>query len=94
MAGHYAALLRRAREKHAYLRASGMEEPSLTDTGLTRDELVRWYFAQRLGRTVPEDLGRYAEDLGYKHPGALLATLVREYLWSIPGRSGPAPGEH
>lgn len=77
----YAPLLRRARAKQELLRARGMEDAGLADTGLTQEALMRWYFEERLGLPVADDLARYAEELGYTQLEAFVEAVAREYLW-------------
>jgi hypothetical protein len=86
----YVSLLQRSRKKESFLRSRGLEEPGLVDVGLTQDELLRWYFTGRLGRTEVPDLHQYAEELGYKEANSFLRSLLREYLWL----TTPRPPEH
>ena len=78
--GRYAQLLERARHKQRTLAANGWENPSLDDTGITRTELLGWYF-ERLGRTVPADLEDFAKRTGFEDVDALVRALVREFCY-------------
>ncbi|HTN89738.1 MAG TPA: hypothetical protein VL242_38955 [Sorangium sp.] len=42
------------------------------------DALWRWYFTERLGKPVPEDLETYAARLGFAGAGALLRAVLIE----------------
>lgn len=79
--GEYGPLLARAREKQHFLEARGLESPSLGDTGLTWEELQRWYFEERLGRPIPADITRYALAAGFSGEGALREALLREHCY-------------
>jgi hypothetical protein len=76
-AGLYSALARRAREKWAFL-------DSNTDGGHSRSGRLQimqarlWYFESTLGRPVPDDMARYAGDIGFADVEALDGALLRE----------------
>lgn len=72
---------RRAREKQRALAESGLTHPSLTDAGLTEEQLWNWYFATRLGRQVPDDLWRYAQSTGFESRDDLRRAVLREYFY-------------
>jgi hypothetical protein len=78
--GQYAPLASRAQEKLATLESRGFENPGLADTGLARSALLAWYF-ERLGRSVPENLQRYARAAGFFGYDALQDAVVREYCY-------------
>ena len=74
----------RALAKQAALEREGLRAADLAGGGGGGDDgdeaLLRWYFEARLGRPVPEDLGGYAERLGFGDPGSLLRA-VRIERW-------------
>jgi hypothetical protein len=76
--GDYAALAARARDKQAALAARGLDNPSLGDSDLPLPELWRWYFEERLGRPVPDDLPAYARSLDLAGEEALLRAVLKE----------------
>jgi hypothetical protein len=76
--GDYAALAARARDKQAALAARGLDNPSLGDSDLPLPDLWRWYFEERLGRPVPDDLDAYARGLDLPGEGALLRMVLRK----------------
>jgi hypothetical protein len=41
----------------------------------------RWYFQERLGRPVPDDLAAYAARFGLGDPGALLRAVRLEHWY-------------
>jgi hypothetical protein len=80
--GHHARLEARARQKGDALAARGTS-PSETDlSGLQTLQLQDWYFGQRLGRAIPDDLDAYIDHLGFEHADAFNRALLREYVYS------------
>lgn len=80
-AGRYHSLEARAREKQAYLWRRGAHEPSLAQAGLTEAELWRWFFGDRLGRPVPDDLTAAALALDCPNLDLLRRTALREWIY-------------
>jgi hypothetical protein len=87
LTGRYRVLLERALEKQRRLAAAGRERPTLTDTGLTAEELMDWYFG-RIGPLYPPDAKRHAATFGFQKVEALTQAVLREY-WYV--RLGEAP---
>ncbi len=81
LSGDYAELRERARDKHDVLARSGSPRPGAGDTGLAPIELLAWYFGQRLGRSLPEDLDSYVRELGLESRAEFYRILAREYLY-------------
>lgn len=77
----YPRLRERAAHKRHTLRAAGLESVSLADLGLSREELLDWYFAGRLGAPIPPDLTRYARSLGFADEQLFLQAVLREYCY-------------
>lgn len=96
----YRALADRARDKERRL----TDAPATAPSAQSSAPLLDWYFEGCLQRSVPDDLPRYAAELGFAGVKELLATLAREraYLaaggapatWVVDGKvaSPPAPG--
>lgn len=78
--GEYAPLLERAQRKQRTLAENGWDNPSLDDVGLSRDDLLGWYFGQR-DQSVPTDLDDYARRNGLGDSEALVRVLLREYCF-------------
>ncbi len=88
--GDYARLAARAQDKQRVLETAWLQNPSLESVGLTYDELLRWYFTERLGRPVPADVASYAAAIGFPEEGAFRIALVREFCYcSESGRGQP-----
>lgn len=68
----------RARAKHAALAHSGLSAADLAAGGEPDEALCRWYFEERLGRPVPDDLAAYAARFGFGDPDALLRAVRLE----------------
>lgn len=78
-AGEFAALKHRAIGKARILDAAG---PAAGGTSpADRLKAVLWYFEERLGQAVPDDLDGYARSLGLEGRGELYRILEREYLY-------------
>jgi hypothetical protein len=70
--GSYPELARRVREKLALAREVPSEEPA-------EAEVVRWYYEERLGGAIPEDLAEQARRLELPHREVWIEILRREY---------------
>jgi hypothetical protein len=81
VSGDYPRLVARARDKQLALAARGLEDAGAADAGLGVEELVRWYFEDRLGRKVPHDLNDYCRTYGIESRAALERTLGREFCY-------------
>ena len=81
--GEYGRLLSRARDKQRVLESFGLVNPDLGDSGLTEEEMLRWYFEARLGRPVVPDVGSYARNIGFEDEAAFRRAILREYLYSL-----------
>lgn len=77
-AGTYGGLVERARRKARALASIGLENPRLSQVGLTEPELWRWYFVERLGQPVPDDLHPYAVRMGFEDVDGLRRVALRE----------------
>jgi hypothetical protein len=77
--GDFPRLMGRAATKQSHLESLGLSEPSLADAGLDSGQLWRWYFEERLGRTVPADLAEYSRGLGLQGQDAFQLLVLREY---------------
>lgn len=79
--GLYAPLMATVRSKRAVARGRRVEGLELRDVALsTADELWSWYFEERLGTVVPNDLPTHALRLGMKGASELFELVLREYL--------------
>jgi hypothetical protein len=84
--GEYGRLLERASAKQRVLGEHGMESPRLSETGMTEEQLWRWYFEENLGHPVPDDLKAYALATGFEHLDALRRAVLREWCFQDKGR--------
>lgn len=82
VSGAYPELVARARDKAQRLAETGRADTSLADLDAGWEEVVAWYFGQRLGTEVPEDLGAFAVAHGYTDEAHLRRVLVREYSYT------------
>lgn len=80
--GEYGRLLVRARDKQRSLESWGLQETGLADSGLTEDQLLRWYFETRLGRPVVADIACYARSSGFEDEYAFTRAILREFWYS------------
>ncbi len=81
VSNQYRDLAERALDKHAVLAAAGFADPQPADTGLTPPRLAAWYFEERLGRTIPDDLEGFAHSLALKNRDELYRHIAREFLY-------------
>ena len=79
--GAYPRLRQRARHKRHILEQAGLANPDLEHAGLTREALLRWYFAARGDGSTPLDLNQYVLDLGYRDEHLFIRTLLREFCY-------------
>lgn len=83
--GDDAKVLERARRKQTRVGAASDPDPG------ARAGLLAWYFAQRLGRPVPEQLEAYAASVGMPSARRLLQAIAREHAFvhgTSPNSSG------
>jgi hypothetical protein len=81
VSGDFPRLMERAATKQSHLESSGLSDPTLGDLGFDADRLWRWYFVERLGRAVPDDVDRYSRDLGFDGREAFQLSVLREYCF-------------
>ena len=81
VSGDYPRLVERSGLKRSVLADIGLEDPTLADVGLEPDELVKWYFEDRLGRDIPPDLHDYVRVHGFPGREAFQRSLLREYCF-------------
>jgi hypothetical protein len=81
MTGEYERLVARALDKERVLESRGQLNPRWEDVDLTQEELLRWYFEQRLGRAVPRDVFVYARENGFEDDLSLRRAILREYCY-------------
>ena len=85
----FARLAARARDKQALLEAQGLDHPSAEDARLARRRLRAWYFEQRLGRPLPDDIDAAARELGFEDRADFDRALRREWLYcSVARKAG------
>ena len=77
--GEFSALMLRAIDKARVLDAAGPDTAGSSPAA--RLKLVIWYFEERLGQAVPDDLDGYARSLGLEGRDELSRILEREYLY-------------
>jgi len=81
VSGDYPRLMARARDKKKTLAARGLEDAGAADAGLGGEELVRWFFEDRLGCPVPDDLNAYCRTYGIEGRAAFERALGREFCY-------------
>jgi AraC-like DNA-binding protein len=90
--GDYARLASRARKKEMALESEGLRFPSTRDAGVTDEDLVRWYFEERLRRPVAVDIARYARVAGFADESSFRRAILREYCYTGLVRNGSGVG--
>jgi hypothetical protein len=77
--GEYARLVTRARAK---LEDDAPGAPA--DTARAEQAAIQWYFADRRGTAIPDDLAAYAQSCGFADEQAFRAAVRREYRYTRP----------
>lgn len=77
-AGTYSVLARRAREKQELIGSDGLRQAGHR---LHVMQARLWYFEDRLGRPLPDDLVEYAEEAGFADVDALDHAILREFAF-------------
>jgi hypothetical protein len=76
--GDYARLLARARAKRSALLAAE-DKGGSDDGGLGELNAIAWYFGDRFGTQLPNDVGAYAARLGFKEGTAFRRAVLEEF---------------
>lgn len=82
VSGDYGRVRARASAKRRVLMNHGLDDASVADSVISEQELWRWYFQQRNGYPVPQDLCRYARTAGFSSVDALRRAAIREFLFT------------
>jgi len=88
--GDYARLADRARRKMGLLAREDLAGHASTTASPSRAELIAWYFEQRLGGAIPEDIGAYSARLGYSGVDDFFRTLALEHAFVTRAEQGDA----
>ena len=90
--GEYARYAERAQAKERSLLAAGFYENEIDDP--TKLRVALWYFEKRLGIPVPDDIARYAVEVGFSDIESFYRALWREWVHVTGGdRPGAARPE-
>lgn len=79
--GSYQLIVDRIKRKEDILSKMGVDNPSLSETGITEQELLSWYFGN-LERPVPDSMDQYASDLGFRTLDQFRRAILREF-WFV-----------
>jgi hypothetical protein len=104
-AGVYGALRARVHDKALTLAARGHDQPTFAAAGVTEAELVQWFFEQRLGQNIPQDISAYVRAAGFVDADHFFGAVLRDYLYrsttgataeplSQTGRAEGVPNNH
>jgi AraC-like DNA-binding protein len=74
--GEYARLVASARAK--------LDHGEPPDTACPQGDAILWYFAQRRGTAVPDDLAGYARSCGFGDEQAFRTAVRHEYRYAPP----------
>lgn len=70
----------RAKEKQKLLEENWLENASYEAAGIPEKKILEWYFRGR-NKPKPENLGTYAQSLGFADENAFKRALVREHIF-------------
>jgi hypothetical protein len=79
--GDFSRLSARARQKQRVLNTLGIEGPEPGSLGPGPPALRAWFFENRLGLPLPDDLDRFAQRLGFANRTDFDRALLREYVY-------------
>jgi hypothetical protein len=79
--GNYASVLARAKGKLDLQKLGTGQETAPGDVAASRTAALRWYFAEKRGATVPEDLAAYAQSCGFPNEQAFRKAVRLEYRY-------------
>lgn len=88
--GDYARLADRARRKRGLLAREDLADDASTTASPSRTELIAWYFKQRFGGAIPEDIDAYSAHLGYFGVDDFFRTLALEHAFVARAEHGDA----
>lgn len=78
LSGQYDGLAERALEKRRVLSQFGLEHPRAQDVGMEDDDLLEWYFRERLNLAVSANLLSHVKGLGLRDKEDFIQLLRRE----------------
>ena len=78
--GEYAQLVTRAKAKLDYDKLPG----AAADIARSEQAAIQWYFAQRRGTAVPDDLAGYAQSCGFPDEQAFRTAVRHDYRYARP----------
>jgi len=82
LAGAYPDLLARARQKRSLLERQGQPNPALSALAVSADEVLRWYFCDRLGLEDVPETAAWSRTQGFADDEAFRRALAREYCFA------------
>ncbi|HET9791084.1 MAG TPA: hypothetical protein VFR08_07265, partial [Candidatus Angelobacter sp.] len=77
------------------LREHGLLNPSPADTGLKQEQLLAWYFQDCRSASLPQDVTRFALDMGFDDLSQFTRAVAREYCFrrfNVPASMPPGIG--
>jgi hypothetical protein len=80
--GDLARFARRAQEKREMLSREGLAEMALPQAEVEVQQLLAWYFENRLGVPVPQNLEKFYSEMGIADESMLLREAQRERLFA------------
>ena len=79
--GTLPGLLNRIGQKTHVLQNLGLDNPSLDETGITQEQLLEWFYLDKLGLESVPRVDRHALNLGFESQHSFLLAITREYLY-------------
>jgi hypothetical protein len=81
LTGDFDRIVDRVRDKERTLERLGRQNPGLIDAGLGEEDLLRWYFIERLNRQDVPDVDLFARELGFPDRAVFVHAVLREYWY-------------
>ena len=79
--GRYHALASQLDKKRRVLEFAGLDDPTAIGDTPCDEQLLEWYFSQKLNIPKPGDTAAYSRDLDFADVSAFMAVVQREYWY-------------
>lgn len=86
--GEWGDLVERVERKWKCLEARGIQNPTVADTGVPVDEVLRWH--QSRGEAIHTDLDAHARERGFDGARPFVTEVLAEYIAQHPDLAGTA----
>jgi len=82
LSGEYPRIADRAMRKQQWFEDCGCVAADQADSGLSALQLQLWYFEERLGQSLPDDVDQFIAESGFADVAQFNEALFKEFLFS------------